>query len=249
KAPFEMVPIVCGQNNWPFPTLAQPCIFPPVLLKGADAFQAFYNVKHSGRKLTFRADHGTVEVKTRFAAKMHELTVSTYGMVVLALFEGLGPADKLSYKDISSATGIIAAELRRTLQSLACAKYKVLTKTPRGKEVNDDDLFEFNSGFQCNLAKIKIQTVASKVESAEERKETESKVDEERNTLCEACIVRVMKDRKVLVAPELVNEVIKQLQKRFKPNVGMVKQAIERLIDREYLERDENDRKKLKYVA
>lgn len=69
--------------------------------------------------------------------------------------------------------------------TLACAKYKILTKTPKGRDVDDTDTFAFHAGFVCNLAKIKIQTVANKVETADERKETEGKVEEERNTLCE----------------------------------------------------------------
>lgn len=83
------------------------------------------------------------------------------------------------------------AELKRTLQSLACAKYKVLTKVPKGRDVDDTDSFLFNSSFTAPLAKIKIQTVASKVETADERRETEEKVEEMRNTQCDvsgACL-------------------------------------------------------------
>jgi len=80
---------------------------------------------------------------------------------------------------------MVSAELKRTLQSLACAKYKVLTKVPKGRDVDDTDSFLFNSAFTAPLAKIKIQTVASKVESADERRETEEKVEEMRNTQCD----------------------------------------------------------------
>lgn len=76
-------------------------------------------------------------------------------------------------------------ELGRTLQTLACAKYKVLTKTPKGREVDESDQFSFNAGFSCALAKIKIQTVANKVETTEESKETGEKVTKGRDQLCE----------------------------------------------------------------
>ena len=75
--------------------------------------------------------------------------------------------------------------MKRTLQSLACAKFKILTKSPKGRDVDDTDVFSFNSGFTCPLAKIKIQMVANKVESNEERKETDIQVDEQRSTLCD----------------------------------------------------------------
>lgn len=168
---------------------------------------------------------------------------------------------------------MIAAELKRTLQTLACAKYKVLTKHPKGRDISESDHFSFNSSFTAPLAKIRIQTIAAKVETDAERRETESKVDEARNTQCDvsrsfarigasiadidryacshsqACVVRIMKDRKQLAHIDLVNEVIRQLSHRFQPSPQMVKKSIERLIEKEYLERDEADRKKLKYVV
>lgn len=45
--------------------------------------------------------------------------------VVLMLFND---AEKLSFQDIKEATGIEDKELRRTLQSLACGKVRVLQK-------------------------------------------------------------------------------------------------------------------------
>ena len=45
--------------------------------------------------------------------------------VVLMLFND---AEKLSFQDIKDATGIEDKELRRTLQSLACGKVRVLLK-------------------------------------------------------------------------------------------------------------------------
>lgn len=45
--------------------------------------------------------------------------------VVLMLFND---AENLSFQDIKEATGIEDKELRRTLQSLACGKVRVLQK-------------------------------------------------------------------------------------------------------------------------
>lgn len=78
-----------------------------------------------------------------------------------------------------------SAELKRTLQTLACAKFKVLTKHPRGRDVAESDEFSFNLSFTAPLAKIRIQTVAAKVETDAEWRETEGKVDEARNTQCD----------------------------------------------------------------
>lgn len=81
---------------------------------------------------------------------------------------------------MKTATDLVDADLQRTLQSLACGKFRVLTKTPKGRDVNATDTFAFNDNFTCPLARIKIMQVASKVETPKEREETQGQVDEER---------------------------------------------------------------------
>lgn len=98
-------------------------------------------------------------------------------------------------QDISNSTNMVAAELKRTLQSLACAKYKVLSKFPKSRDISETDSFSFNSSFSAPINKIKIQTVINKLESAEERQETDTKVEEGRKTQCDVsfkipCIAR-----------------------------------------------------------
>lgn len=83
-------------------------------------------------------------------------------------------------QEIKEATTIVDNELRRHLQSLACAKFKILKKRPPSRDVSPNDSFSFNDNFTSTLQKVKINTISSKVESGEERKETRDRVDEER---------------------------------------------------------------------
>lgn len=53
-------------------------------------------------------------------------------------------------------------ELKRTLQSLACGKARVLHKSPKGKDVEDGDKFEFNSEFANKLFRVKINQIQMK---------------------------------------------------------------------------------------
>lgn len=53
-------------------------------------------------------------------------------------------------------------ELRRTLQSLACGKARVLQKMPRSKDVNDDDKFFYNKDFTNQLFRIRINQIQMK---------------------------------------------------------------------------------------
>ena len=83
-------------------------------------------------------------------------------------------------QEIKVATQIPDAELQRNLQSLACAKYKILKKHPPSRDVSPSDSFSFNADFTAPLQRIKISTVAAKVETGEERKETMERIEEER---------------------------------------------------------------------
>ncbi|OBZ72299.1 Cullin-4A [Grifola frondosa] len=181
-------------------------------------------------------------------ARKHDLNVSTFAVVILLLFEDVTEDEVLTYEEIKAATSIPDVELQRQLQSLACAKYKILKKHPHGRDVNPEDSFSFNADFSAPLQKIKIGTVASRVENPDERKDTKDHIDEERKHQTEACIVRIMKDRKHMTHNDLINEVTRQLASRFQPNPLAIKKRIEGLIEREYLERCE-DRKSYNYLA
>lgn len=53
-------------------------------------------------------------------------------------------------------------ELRRTLQSLACGKARVLAKNPKGKDIEDGDRFICNDDFKHKLFRIKINQIQMK---------------------------------------------------------------------------------------
>jgi len=208
---YDLGVTVLTSTYWPGDPVQSKCNLSPILTRGLQTFERFYVERHSGRKLTWQASLGSADVKVQFKNRAHELNVSTYGLVVLLLFEDSEEGEELSLQDIKSATQIPDADLCRALQSLACGKYRILTKNPRSRDVNPNDKFSFNVGFTCPLAKIKIQTIIGKVESGAERTETQERVDEERRHQIEACIVRIMKDRKTMTHNDLIHEVARQL--------------------------------------
>lgn len=240
KFKFDASVTVLTSTFWPMNLSASPkCVMPTVVSQARKAFEHFYFDRHSGRRLTWQPQMGSADIRSQFKKSKHLLNVSTYAMVVLLLFN---TNDRLSWEEIKSQTQIADTDLKRTLQSLACAKYKILNKSPKGRDILPDDVFSFNEDFTCNLARIKIQALASKVETEGERKHTQDKVDEERKHQIEAAIVRIMKDRKTMEHNLLIAEVTKQLSSRFMPSPVMIKKRIEALIDREYLERSAEDR-------
>ncbi|GMK56833.1 hypothetical protein CspeluHIS016_0306730 [Cutaneotrichosporon spelunceum] len=237
-APLDMSVKVLTASYWPQQIVtASTCTLGEPLAAATQLYQRYYDSRHSGRRLTWQANLGTADVRVRFKARPHDLNVSTHALVVLLLFEETKEDEVLSYSEIKSATDLADHDLQRTLQSLACGKFRVLVKTPKSRDVGPNDTFAFNDGFTSPLARIKIMQIASKIETPKEREETQEMLDEERKHQVEACIVRIMKSRKTMGHNDLVTEVAQQLSSRFQPSTGLIKKRIEGLIDREYLER------------
>ncbi|EGG11016.1 uncharacterized protein MELLADRAFT_42064 [Melampsora larici-populina 98AG31] len=252
--PLDLVVTVGSSSMWPMSQgnnqMKTPCILPKLLDDSIKLYERFYSTRHSGRRLTWHTELGSLEIKIKFNKSTHELSLSTLAGVVVLLFDGVDESRKFTYPEIQEATGMSDGDLKRTLQSLSCAKYKILLKEPKSREINERlDEFKLNLNFTNPMTRIKIQTITNKVENKVEQKETNDRVEEDRRLHTEACIVRVMKTRQRLGYTELNHEVINQLAKRFKPTPTVIKTSIEKLIEKEYLARDNHDRKILIYLA
>lgn len=238
---------VLTTGSWPQATTAAACNLPRELEAATEAFRAYYLGQHSGRRLAWQTNMGSADVKATFGGKRHELNVTTHQMVVLLLFND---ADSLSYREIAAATAIPEADLKRTLQSLACVKGKnVLRKEPMSRDIGEGDTFSVNDAFSSKLYKVKIGMVAAQRENEAEKAETREKVEEDRKPQIEAAVVRIMKARKRLSHNELIAQVTQQLSSRFIPLPAVIKKRIESLIERDFLERDAADRSVYIYLA
>uniref|UniRef100_A0A8C0FZ70 Cullin-4B n=1 Tax=Bubo bubo TaxID=30461 RepID=A0A8C0FZ70_BUBBB len=216
---------------------------PPEMVKLQEIFKTFYLGKHSGRKLQWQSTLGHCVLKAEFKEGKKELQVSLFQTLVLLMFN---EGEEFSLEEIKQATGIEDGELRRTLQSLACGKARVLTKSPKGKDVEDGDKFTCNDDFRHKLFRIKINQIQMK-ETVEEQASTTERVFQDRQYQIDAAIVRIMKMRKSLSHNLLVSEVYNQLKFPVKP--ADLKKRIESLIDRDYMERDKENPNQYNYIA
>ena len=140
----------------------------------------------------------------------------------------------------------------------------MLLKSPMSKDIDEaKDEFTFNFDLREKLVRLKISAIQSSSAGGKKRslgdgvQATTMEEDEneairesvraDRYHQIDAMIVRILKTRKKLPHSELVNEVVAKLQ--FPANNHDLKKRIESLIDREYVERDEDDRDVYHYVA
>ena len=118
------------------------------------------------------------------------------------------------------------------------------------KEFHLSDLYTLNlSGFKHQMYKIKVPIAHAKENKNLEKADITDKVDEDRRHIVEATIVKIMKTRRKIEHNALITEATKILSQKFNPDPMMIKKRIEQLIEREYMERDSDDRRFYKYIA
>lgn len=240
---LELNVFVLEAARWPLSNQTSTVKLPQSLIECQETFKSFYLTKHSGRKLAWQHMDGSCTVRAHFPKGSKILLLSLYQTIVTVLFND---ADELSYKEIKEATGIGEQELKRTLLSLACGKIRFLQKQPKGPRVEESDIFVYNKGFQHRQMRLKVNAIQMK-ETVEENAATTEKVFQERNYQIDAVLVRIMKMRRTLHHTALISEVYNLL--RFPHKAYDIKKRIESLIDREYLERDENNAQTYHYLA
>ncbi|XP_050500268.1 cullin-4B-like [Diabrotica virgifera virgifera] len=241
-APIDMTVNILTMGFWPT-YLTMDVIFPEQFTKFQDTFNNYYLSRYSGRKLQWQPALHHCILKATFKTGKKELVVSLFQTLVILLFNEY---EEISFGDIKTATNIEDGELRRTLQSLACGKVRILNKIPKGRNIENSDKFRLNNEFYNKLFKITINQVQIK-ETAKEQKDTEERVFQDRQYQIDAAIVRIMKMRKALSHNLLISELYAQLKFPVKP--ADLKKCIESLIDREYMERDKNKPNEYNYVA
>ncbi|XP_013788491.1 cullin-2-like [Limulus polyphemus] len=235
---------VLQAGAWPLGQIAISAFaIPQQLERSVQKFEEFYNSKFSGRKLTWLHHLCNAEVKLSYLKKPYIVTMGTYQMALLLLYES---ADTLSYKELQENTKLNDEQLVKHLQSLVDAK---LIMTADEAPLDAESVLVLNKNYSNKRTKFKISAVVQKESTQQEVEQTHSSVDEDRKLYLQAAIVRIMKARKVLHHNTLIQEVINQAKSRFVPSIAMIKKCVESLIDKQYLERTPHSADEYSYVA
>ncbi|KAK0623122.1 Cullin family-domain-containing protein [Immersiella caudata] len=242
KGGLDLNVSILSAAAWPtYPDM--PVLLPKDVADQINSFDTYYKSKHTGRRLTWKHNLAHSVIRAQFDRGPKELVVSALQAVVLLLFNEIegkgGPTDGvLAYQQMSKTTGLLGAELQRTLQSLACGKVRVLNKHPKGRDVKPTDTFTVNKAFTDPKFRVKINQIQLK-ETKEENQDTHKRVAVDRQFETQAAIVRIMKSRKTMTHSQLVAEVINQTKSRGAVDAADIKLNIEKLIEKDYIERED----------
>ncbi|KAF4694824.1 Cullin-4A, partial [Perkinsus olseni] len=250
---FEAMVLTSGiwptYTQWPknVPTLPSP------LSSLQQSFTQFYVSKHSGRTLTWMPSLGGAVVRynmrsTGSRVTVKDLVVSAAQAIVLT--DVFNNDTTATAARITEVTGLPVEELRRILFPMVY-RVRVLRRStggPEDKQVGASEEYSLNKEFQDKKRRIVVPQMAIRDEKAEVRA-TESRVNEDRQFLLDAVLVRIMKSKKTLSHNSLVAETLKECSATFTAEIGEVKKRIESLIEREYLERDVSNPSTYHYLA
>eukprot|EP00033_Pygsuia_biforma_P004349 GCRY01004767.1.p1 GENE.GCRY01004767.1~~GCRY01004767.1.p1 ORF type:complete len:750 (+),score=223.43 GCRY01004767.1:204-2453(+) len=232
---------VLTANTWPLPAPQSSFVFPPELLMCKEVFERFYYSEHQGRKLSWLNNHAKADVKLKYLSRPYEVSVTTYQMAVLLLFN---ETTEMTVENINENVKLSEKELMRTCQSLVDAKLFTATDTP----LTAHSTLTLNMKFSSKRIKFNVSKVVQ-AESKEENKAALKSVEDDRQMWLSACVVRIMKSRKTMTHRDLVVEIMEQATNRFKPTMPTIKKCIEMLIDKEFMCRVEGTTNEYNYVA
>ena len=239
SVPIDFSVQVLTFSYWPFFNNS-PIHLPKEMQHSIDNFKAFYSNITQHRKLYWMNNLGTIEITRQYDSGKYDFVCSPYQGLTLCLFND---RNEISFKEIKLSMSFDDDLCKKVLNIFCNPKYKILEKTNGDKgKVTEDDVFQINQRLNNPSKKIRLPVPSQEENYAKE------KVAEDRNHAIDAGIVRIMKSRITLSHNNLINEVITVLS-IFRPQIRDIKQRIENLISREYLERDKNDYNRYNYLA
>ncbi|EHL02951.1 putative Cullin-1 [Glarea lozoyensis 74030] len=244
EKPIDASYAILGTGFWPLNAPNTDFTPPAEVSRAYEKFHTYYDQKHSGRKLTWLWQFCKGEVKANYCKSQktpYTFQVSTYQMAILMLFN---ENDKNTYDDIVKATQLQGEVLDPALAIFL--KAKVFTMSPEGDKPGPGKTFNLNYDFKNKKLRINLN-IAVKSEQKQEVEDTHKTIEEDRKLLMQSAIVRIMKARKKMKHTVLVSECINQIRTRFVPKVPDIKKCIDILLEKEYLERLDDD--ELGYLA
>ncbi|XP_071057116.1 cullin-2 isoform X2 [Onthophagus taurus] len=219
---------------------------PQQLERSVQNFESFYHEHFNGRKLTWLHHLCQAELRIGYLKKPYIITVQTFQMAILLLFEN---ADSLTCNEIKETLQLNAEQFQRHAVSLVDSKILLVDNDAGGgDELKPDTVLRLNLEYTNKRTRFRI-TAAVQKESPAEVEHTMNSVEEDRKLYLQAAIVRIMKARKILKHNVLIQEVCAQSRSSFAPSIPMIKKCIEALIDKQYIERTPHSSEEYSYVA
>lgn len=227
---------ILGTASWPLNPPTTRYKPPQDVATASERFVRYYNSKHQGRKLTWLWQLSKGELKANYIKNgkvPYTFQVSAYQLAILMLFND---RDTNSYEEIQAQTEMNNETLGPSLSILLKAKVLTLPSNETGPGAT----YKLNYDFKAKKIRVNLN-LPIKADQKQEQEDTHKAIEEDRKLVIQSAIVRIMKARKQMKHTQLVSEVINQIKSRFTPKIPDIKKCIDILLEKEYLERLDDD--------
>jgi len=261
---------VLNESHWPISGSEKfPLALSSELTKAMTTYDRFYGSTVERRKLRWLFNHGVVQVGTSYNKGKLTMNVTPLQSCILQLFN---EKKELTFDEMlsrlwpdqvvtqaSAKTGAVSSidTLKFALaplcftKDIAPVRRKHTTeeaKATKGATISESDKFEIRSKVKTQKRRVTFQA-GSAAKDAKDAQTVEKNVLKQREFEVDAAMVRIMKTRNVLNWNELQTQIVDALKSRFRVNIRMLKKRLESLIERDFMERDADNPKVIKYVA
>lgn len=212
-------------------------------------FDEAYNKTSAKRVLSWEAVRSRCEIEANFKTSRKKLNCSLIQGNILMVFMDRDTATVQEIMDILRISEIPIVKIAILgIIHVVCEKQTILNLTfpTENKGITFDTIVEFNPNFKSKMRNLMIPT--PEFRDPVKEKKREENIMSQRECAIDAAIVRKMKSVRTLPHQELIIAVVTMI-KLFSADPGDIRKRIDYLIDREFLERDPDDRRILNYLA
>ncbi len=240
---FQLV--VVSPNAWktitPFPKLR----FPAPMQRTLFYAEKFYVENHPHRLLSWSHRSGYLVIKLLYTKQGIEIICPTQTGLLLLVFDTL--MAKSLPKSRILETVIESEDAKGTgtkvLKALVDGKLLSEEKSASGDEVAVNTAYSHKQKKVSLMPKVAVQG-ASATASAQS-----DSVMRARDCVLQAAIVRLMKSNQRMEHGQMYLSAVNQTKARFFPTMPQFKRAVEALIEKEYIQRTDEDRSVYRYLA
>jgi cullin 1 len=235
-------PLILAQAIWPFNHLADYELkVAPELQELFDKVIDVYGTKHNGKQLRWLWNHGRAELKANLSRKGKPPFLFTVSNIQLMILVAYNKKNVYTFAELYEIVGTSKHIFEAHL--LPLTKYKLIDQNPIGQEAagKDDTTFTMVEEYKSRKLKVNFLSTIKTNEVKQEEEDAHKEIDETRKNYLSACIVRIMKSRKVVKHNDLINEVLPQTLSRFQAKIIEIKRVIDHLIDKQYIQRIDNN--------
>ena len=216
------------------------CNLPFVLDNYIQDFSNFYYNKFKSRTLTWIHELSWAKINAKFGSRNYSLIVSNYQMSILMIFNS---NTHLTFSELLAKLGCSDSDgVKRHLYALFHINILKISKKNYSDDINDD-LIYLNKDFYSNHEKIVINVKNKNLNINFIKKDNEIShlVLDDRKHQIDSIIMKTLKQNKRMNFENLKNVIIKTISSYFIPEISLIKNRLDNLIEREYLNRDINN--------